>query len=105
MTGIRQGVPYVLKGLAGAAGGWRRNWKTTLQGRRLPLSPVDAHVSKKQGSSRIAERIVLARADFRGATFTAPIDSDGAFFFLTRIEGLDLSKSAGLSQWQLNMAC
>jgi len=47
----------------------------------------------------------LARADFRGATFTAPIDFDGAFFFLTRIEGLDLSNSAGLSQWQLNMAC
>ena len=47
----------------------------------------------------------LARADFRGATFTAPIDFDGAFFFLTRIEGLDLSKSTGLSQWQLNMAC
>ncbi|WP_192365934.1 pentapeptide repeat-containing protein, partial [Mesorhizobium mediterraneum] len=47
----------------------------------------------------------LARADFRGATFTAPIDFDRAFFFLTRIEGVDLSNSAGLSQWQLNMAC
>ncbi|TIN21518.1 pentapeptide repeat-containing protein, partial [Mesorhizobium sp.] len=44
----------------------------------------------------------LARADFRGATFTAPIDFD---LFLTRIEGVDLSNSAGLSQWQLNMAC
>ena len=32
----------------------------------------------------------LARADFRGATFTAPINFDGAFFFLTHIEGLDL---------------
>ncbi|MER9076593.1 pentapeptide repeat-containing protein [Mesorhizobium sp. M0904] len=47
----------------------------------------------------------LARADFRGARFTAPIDFDRAFFFLTRIEGLDLSNSVGLSQWQLNMAC
>ncbi|MER9638546.1 pentapeptide repeat-containing protein, partial [Mesorhizobium sp. M0228] len=47
----------------------------------------------------------LARADFRGATFTAPVDFDRAFLFLTRIEGLDLSNSVGLSQWQLNMAC
>lgn len=47
----------------------------------------------------------LARADFRGATFIAPIDFDRAFFFLTRIEGIDLSGSTGLSQWQLNMAC
>ena len=37
----------------------------------------------------------LARADFRGAMFTAPIDFDGAFFFQTRIEGLDLSNSTG----------
>lgn len=47
----------------------------------------------------------LARADFRGATFTAPIDFDRAFFFLTRIEGVDLSNSTGLSQWQVDMAC
>jgi uncharacterized protein YjbI with pentapeptide repeats len=47
----------------------------------------------------------LARADFRGATFTTPIDFNGAFLFLTRIESLDLSNSSGLSQWQLNMAC
>ena len=47
----------------------------------------------------------LARADFRRATFTAPIDFDRAYFFLTRIEGVDLSGSEGLSQWQVNMAC
>lgn len=47
----------------------------------------------------------LARADFRQATVTAPIDFDRAFLFLTRIEGVDLSNSTGLSQWQLDMAC
>ncbi|MGV3550009.1 pentapeptide repeat-containing protein [Rhizobium sp.] len=47
----------------------------------------------------------LARADFRGAKFSAPVDFDRAFFFLTRVEGADLSKSTGLNQWQLDMAC
>lgn len=47
----------------------------------------------------------LARADFRSATVAAPIDFDRAYFFLTRIEGVDLSSATGLSQWQLNMAC
>ena len=47
----------------------------------------------------------LARADFRGATFSAPVDFDRAFFFLTRIEGVDLSAATGLVQWQLDMAC
>ncbi|MBX9458491.1 MAG: pentapeptide repeat-containing protein [Rhizobium sp.] len=47
----------------------------------------------------------LARADFRGASFSAPLDFDRAFFFLTRIEGVDLSSSTGVSQWQLDMAC
>lgn len=47
----------------------------------------------------------LARADFRGATFSGPVDFERAFFFLTRIEGVDLSKATGLTQWQLDMAC
>ncbi len=47
----------------------------------------------------------LARADFSKAKFTGPIDFTDAFFFLTRIGGLDLSASTGLAQWQINMSC
>lgn len=47
----------------------------------------------------------LARADFRGARFAKPADFDRAFFFLTRIEGVDLSAATGLNQWQIDMAC
>jgi uncharacterized protein YjbI with pentapeptide repeats len=47
----------------------------------------------------------LARADFRGAKFARPVDFDRAFFFLARIEGVDLSAATGLTQWQLDMAC
>jgi uncharacterized protein YjbI with pentapeptide repeats len=47
----------------------------------------------------------LARADFRGATLSKPVDFDRAFFFLTRIEGVDLAAATGLTQWQLDMAC
>ncbi|CAN7208978.1 pentapeptide repeat-containing protein [Rhizobium sp. LjRoot254] len=47
----------------------------------------------------------LARADFRGAHFSGPVDFDRAFFYLTRIEGVDFSAATGLSQWQLDMAC
>jgi uncharacterized protein YjbI with pentapeptide repeats len=47
----------------------------------------------------------LARADFRDAKFSRPADFDRAFFFLTRIEGVDLSGATGLNQWQLDMAC
>jgi len=47
----------------------------------------------------------LSRADFRGADFAKPVDFDRAFFFLTRIEGADLSKATGLTQWQVDMAC
>ncbi len=45
----------------------------------------------------------LARADFRGARFAKPADFDRAFFFLTRIEGVDLSaataSTSGRSTW------
>jgi uncharacterized protein YjbI with pentapeptide repeats len=47
----------------------------------------------------------LSRADFRATHFSSPVDFDRAFFFLTRIEGVDLSTATGLSQWQLDMAC
>jgi uncharacterized protein YjbI with pentapeptide repeats len=47
----------------------------------------------------------LARADFSKAKFAGPIDFAGSFFFLTRIEGLDLSAATGLQQWQIDMAC
>ncbi|MCB1465248.1 MAG: pentapeptide repeat-containing protein [Nitratireductor sp.] len=47
----------------------------------------------------------VARADFRLARFETPIDFTGAYFFLTRIEGLDLSQAVGLAQWQVDMAC
>lgn len=47
----------------------------------------------------------LARADFRRVIFNVPTDFDRAYFFLTRIEGVDLSSSTGLTQGQLNMAC
>ena len=48
---------------------------------------------------------ILARADFRGATFAKPADFDHAFFFLARIEGVDLAAATGLIQWQVDMAC
>lgn len=47
----------------------------------------------------------LARADFRTARFDTPIDFSSAYFYQTRIEGLDLSKAVGLAQWQVDMAC
>lgn len=47
----------------------------------------------------------LARADFRGATFSGPVDFDRAFFFLARIEGINLASATGLAQWQIDMAC
>ena len=47
----------------------------------------------------------LARADFRHATFASSPDFDRAFFFLTRIEGVDLGSATGLEQWQVDMAC
>ncbi|MFZ1815374.1 MAG: pentapeptide repeat-containing protein [Rhizobiaceae bacterium] len=47
----------------------------------------------------------LARADLRGATFHSPIDFTGAYFYLTRIENVDLSEATGISQWQADMSC
>ncbi len=47
----------------------------------------------------------LARATFTGAVFDGPIDFEGAFLFLTRIEGMDLSAATGLEQGQIELAC
>lgn len=47
----------------------------------------------------------LSRADFRGATAGGPMDFSRAFLFLSRIEGLDLSRATGLEQQQIELAC
>lgn len=47
----------------------------------------------------------LARARFDGATFSKPLELTGAFLFLTRLDGLDLSASTGLQQAQIDQAC
>ncbi|TWF49851.1 pentapeptide repeat-containing protein [Neorhizobium alkalisoli] len=47
----------------------------------------------------------LARADFTDAIFDGPLDFSSSFLFLTKIQGVDLSKATGLDQHQINMAC
>jgi uncharacterized protein YjbI with pentapeptide repeats len=47
----------------------------------------------------------LSRAEFQGAVFTGPINFDRAFLYLTRLEGLDLSKATGLKQGQVDLTC
>lgn len=47
----------------------------------------------------------LSRADFTNTTFTGPINFRGAFMFLTRIEGVNLSEATGLEQEQIDVAC
>lgn len=47
----------------------------------------------------------IARADFRKAVLSGPLNFEGAYFFLTHIEGVNLSNSSGLAQWQIDMAC
>lgn len=47
----------------------------------------------------------LARAQLQGAKFEGPLAFDGAFLFLTHIEGMDLSQATGLEQWQVEQAC
>lgn len=47
----------------------------------------------------------IARADFRNAKISGPLIFKGAYFYLTRFEGVDLSMSTGIQQWQLDMAC
>lgn len=47
----------------------------------------------------------LSRANIHAITFEGPIDFSGAFMFLTRIEGMDLSAATGLTQAQIELAC
>ncbi len=47
----------------------------------------------------------LSRVQLNKAKFEGPIDLSGAFLFLTRVEGLDLSQAVGLEQWQIDEAC
>lgn len=47
----------------------------------------------------------LSRATLSGAVIQGPVSFSGAFLYLTRIEGLDLSNATGLQQAQLNLAC
>lgn len=47
----------------------------------------------------------LARADFSRSKLGGAPDFSRAFMFLTRIEGLDLSKATGLTQDQIDFTC
>ncbi|QND49822.1 pentapeptide repeat-containing protein [Rhizobium lusitanum] len=47
----------------------------------------------------------LSRATLSGATIQGPVTFGGAFLYLTRIEGIDLSAATGLVQTQVNLAC
>lgn len=47
----------------------------------------------------------LSRADIHATKSEGPIDFSGAFLFLTRIEGMDLSAATGLEQAQIDHAC
>ncbi|MEF0939652.1 pentapeptide repeat-containing protein [Rhizobium sp. BR 362] len=47
----------------------------------------------------------LSRAALSGAMIKGPVAFGGAFMYLTRIEGLDLSAATGLEQQQINLAC
>ena len=47
----------------------------------------------------------LSRALFHNASFAGPVDFSEAFMFLTRIEGVDLSRATGLKQDQIALSC
>lgn len=47
----------------------------------------------------------LARADFRGSVVSQGTDFSQAFLYRTRVDGLDLSGTQGLSQLQIELAC
>jgi uncharacterized protein YjbI with pentapeptide repeats len=47
----------------------------------------------------------LSRAHLNAAKFEGPLDFTGAFMFLTRIEGMDLSQATGLEQAQVDQTC
>ncbi|MEF2553370.1 pentapeptide repeat-containing protein [Aurantimonas sp. A2-1-M11] len=47
----------------------------------------------------------LARAHFAGVTLAGQPDFTGAYLYLTRLEGVDLSTATGLAQAQVALAC
>lgn len=47
----------------------------------------------------------ISRANLTGVDIDENFSLEGAYMFLTRIEGLDLSASKTLKQWQIDMAC
>lgn len=47
----------------------------------------------------------LARANLSGVKIGGPTDFSGAYTFLTRIEGVDLSAATGLVQGQIDLSC
>lgn len=47
----------------------------------------------------------LSRSTFHDVDISGPVDFTNAFLFLTRIEGVDLSKATGLEQDQIALAC
>ncbi|MBP2547477.1 uncharacterized protein YjbI with pentapeptide repeats [Neorhizobium galegae] len=47
----------------------------------------------------------LSRALFHNTSFAGPVDFTDAFMFLTRIEGVDLTRATGLKQEQIALAC
>lgn len=47
----------------------------------------------------------ISRTNLTGILIDEKFSLEGAYMFLTRIEGLDLSASKTLKQWQINMAC
>jgi len=47
----------------------------------------------------------ISRANFKDTSLDENFALEGAFMFLTRVEGLDLSQVKGLAQWQIDMAC
>jgi len=46
----------------------------------------------------------LARANLRGLDLTG-VDFTGAYLFLARFKGADLSRAVGLTEYQLSLAC
>ena len=47
----------------------------------------------------------ISRTNLTSVNIDENFSLEGSFMFLTRIEGLDLSGSKTLKQWQINMAC
>jgi uncharacterized protein YjbI with pentapeptide repeats len=64
-----------------------------------------ANFAKATISNANFARANLSRVNLNQAKFDSPLDLTGAFLFLTRLEGLDLSQAKGLQQWQIDQAC